>query len=90
MDRRKFFKRIGFASLGVIVAPTVVAEVVKKATEPQRVLYGIIVPKPRRAGSHLMTGYDHTHLKFLKDLYKRYGNQKLNYFQWCNSLKITK
>jgi len=58
MDRRKFFQKIGIASLGVIIAPAVVAGVIKKAIKPQKVLYGVIVPKCRRTGFGLITNND--------------------------------
>lgn len=86
MDRRNFFKKIGITSLGVIVAPTVVVEIVKNIPKPGRILYGVIVPKCRRAGSNLFINYDLVNPEFISKLYRRYGNQKMNYFELLKSL----
>lgn len=83
MNRRGFFKKTGVASIGVIIAPSVIKEVIKEA--PPKEMFGVVIPKRRRSGSNLITNYDLTHPEFLKKLYKKYGNQK-SYFQLLKSL----
>lgn len=97
MDRRDFFRRIGIMSLGVIVVPIAVVEVVKKITKPPKVLWGFIVPKRRRSGAHVIRNHygiyaegvfihDLPNPKLIKNLYRKYGNQKMNYFELLKSL----